>query len=422
MIKFIKEKLKDELLAHSSMMFSATILGGLCSFLFQIYANHNLNERNFSLLYTLMTLTIMVGVIGMTVLTMVAKQVSHYKAKDETEKIAYLFTHILAKISLIALLGFLIYSVFSCKIASFFNRPDATLAVVITGMLMALSVIIPVGYGVLQGLQRFHQWSLSMIISSLSRLLAGVLLIYLGFEVTGAVSGSLIAFIVTFTIILFWLKGVLFKEERPTQVSLIEFYKTSWWILGIFLFGNIICFIDILIVQHFLENRAACYSSASVLGRTIFYLPSAIAASMFPKVSGLYAKRQPTLPLLKKTLLYSFGLCILAALTICALSKFIVAIVLDEIYLEAVPELLRLFVFALIPYALITILIYYNIAAHKVKVVGVLLFQTGFHIVILSMFHRDLKEIIYALAFSGCIIFISLLWFTLRFDHKTGKR
>jgi len=312
MIKFIKEKLKDELLAHSSMMFSATILGGLCNFLFQIYANHNLNERNFSLLYTLMTLTIMVGVIGMTVLTMVAKQVSHYKAKDETEKIAYLFIHILAKISLIALLGFLIYSVFSHKIALFFNRPDATLAIIITGMLMALSVIIPVGYGALQGLQRFRQWSLSMIIFSLSRLLAGVLLIYLGFEVTGAVSGSLIAFIITFIIILFWIRGILFKEERPTQVSLIEFYKTSWWILGIFLFGNIICFIDILIVQHFLESRAAYYSSASMLGRTIFYLPWAIAASMFPKVSGLYAKRQPTLPLLKKTLLYSFGLCILA--------------------------------------------------------------------------------------------------------------
>lgn len=417
----LKEKLKDELIKHSSMMFSATILGGLCNFLFQIYANHNLLPNNFALLYSLITLSMMAGILGMTVLTMMAKQVSYYRTKDETGKIAYLFTHMLGKISLIALLGFVIFLPFSQKIALFFNRPDANLAVIITGLLMALSIILPISYGTLQGLQHFKQWSLSMLLFALVRLLSGILLIYLGFKVAGAISGSIVAFIVTFLIILVWIRGLIFREEKPAKVSLIDFYKTSWWILGSFLFGNIICFIDILLVQHFLENEAAHYSSASMLARTIFYLPWAIAASMFPKVSALYAQKKSTLALLKKTLLYSLILCALAALAIFMLSKFIVSFLLDSAYLETVPSLLKLFVFALIPYALITILVYYNIAAHKIKVVTILLPLAVFHIVLLSIFHSSLKMIVITLAASGTIIFTTLLIFTLKSTQKVEE-
>jgi len=422
MIKsFIKKKLKDDLLRHSGVMFMASIVGGLFNFLFQIYANHNLSPDDFALFYSLATLSLMIGILGMTGLTMVAKQVSHYKTNNETGKIAYLFTHMLGKTSLLVFFGFIIYLPFTQKIASFFNRPDANLAVIITGILLAISLIAPIAYGLLQGLEKFNQWSLSMILFSLLRLLSGILLVYLGFKVTGAISSSLVAYVIVFIMILYWMRKLIFREEKPVQVSLIDFYKTSWWILGAFLFGNVICFIDILLVQHFLQSGSAQYSSASMLGRAIFYLPWALGASMFPKVSALAAQNKPTMHLLKKTLSFSFILCSSAAIIIFVMSRFIISLLLDKVYLETVPGLLRMFVFALIPYALITILVYYNIAMHRVKVVGVLLLQAVFYVTLLALFHSSLKQVIFVLGLSGIIIFISLLIFTLKADNKFQK-
>ncbi len=422
MIKsFIKRKLKDDLLKHGSIMFTASILGGLFNFLFQIYANHNLSPDDFALFYSLVTLSLMIGILGMTGLTMVAKQVSHYRTNNEIGKIAYLFTHMLGKTSLLAFLAFIIYLPFSSKIASFFNRPDANLAVIITGILLATSLIVPVAYGLLQGLEKFNQWSISMILFSLFRLLSGILLVYLGFKVTGAISSSLVAYVIIFIMILYWMRELVFREEKPVQVSLVDFYKTSWWILGAFLFGNVICFVDILLVQHFLQSGSAQYSSASMLGRAIFYLPWALGASMFPKVSTLAAQNKSTLHLLKKTLCLSFVLCSLAAMIMFAMSRFIISLLLDKVYLEVVPALLKIFVFALIPYALITILVYYNIAMHRVRIVFILLPQAIFHITLLALFHSSLKQVIFILGLSGTIIFITLLIFTLKMGNKIQK-
>ena len=142
---------------------------------------------------------------------------------------------------------------------------------------------------------------------------------------------------------------------------------------------------------------------------------------MFPKVSTLAAQNKPTLHLLKKTLYLSFVLCSLAAIIIFVISRFIISLLLDKVYLEIVPGLLRMFVFALIPYALITILVYYNIAMHRVKIVGVLLLQAVFYIILLALFHSSLKQVIFILGFSGTIIFITLLIFTLKTDNKFQK-
>ncbi len=422
MIKsFIKRKLEDDLLKHGGVMFMASILGGLFNFLFQIYANHNLSPDNFALFYSLVTLSLMIGILGMTGLTMVAKQVSHYRANNETDKIAYLFTHMLGKTSLVAFLGFIIYLPFAPKIASFFNRPDANLAVIATGILLAISLVVPIAYGLLQGLERFNQWSLNMILLALIRLISGILLVYAGFKVTGAISSSIVAYVITFIIILYWIRGLIFGKEKQVQVSLVDFYKSSWWILGAFLFGNIICFIDILLVQHFLQSFSAQYSSASMLGRAIFYLPWALGASMFPKVSTLAAQNKSAVHLLKRTLCLSFGLCLLAALVMFATSRFIISFLLDKVYLETAPGLLRMFVFALMPYALVTILVYYNIAMHRVKIVFILLLQAIFHITLLGLFHSSLKQVIFILGLSGTMIFITLLIFTLKTGNKFQK-
>jgi O-antigen/teichoic acid export membrane protein len=354
---------------------------------------------------------------------MISKEISAYRAVNEQAKIAYLFVHTLIKISIIIAVVFVLFLPFAGKIASILNRPDASIAVIITGLLMCLSVVVPVSYGALQGLEKFNQWSLGMIIFSFIRLAAGVVLIYLGYNVTGALVASVIAYIVSFLIILYWLRDIIFGEEKAVNENLIAYYKTSWWITAAFFFNYIICFIDILIVQHYFSgNDAALYSSASLLGRATFYLPWALAASMFPKVSKLIAEGKSSLELLKTTLKYSFVLCLSAAICIFIFSNLIVGWLLKGSYGLQVPGLLKIFTFALIPYALITILIYYNIAAHRIKVLWVLFAGAIMHLLLLSNFRNSLSEIVYTLAVSGIIICAALFVFTFSQENRFRKQ
>ena len=411
-MNFSNDKTKNDLLKHSGLMFLATVVSGSFNFLLQIVANRELTETDFSFMYSLFTVSMIFGVLGMSVLSMVSKQISHYRANAQTSKVSYLLVHTLGKISLIALAAFITFLPFAGKIASVLNRPDAVTAVMVTGFLMCLSVVVPVIYGALQGMERFKQWSLSMIIFAVLRLAIGCSLIYLGFNVTGVISASIIAYILIFALIFYWLKDVFFGDENPVKDNLISYYKTSWWIVIAFFFNYIICFIDILMVQHYFLDGAPVYSSASLLGRTIFYLPMALAAGMFPKVSAACADKKSPLPLLKTTLKYSFTLCFLAAVILFTSADFLVGLILKSAYSADVPALLRIFVFAFIPYALITILVYYNIAAHRIKVLWVLLGASIMHVILLNFFRQSLFMVIKTLAVSGVIICAALLIFT----------
>ena len=408
---------------HSGLMFIASIIGGLFNFLLQVVANNYFSENDFSFMYSLFTLSMIFGVLSMSVLSMVSKKISTYRASGEQAKITYLFVHTLIKISIIAATAFIIFLPFTGKIASILNRPDASMAVIVTGFLMCVSIVVPIGYGALQGLEKFNQWSLSMILFAILRFVIGVLLIMWGFNVTGVIAASVTAYIITFLIMLYWLKGVVFGEERVVKESLVAYYKTSWWIIVAFFFSYIICFIDILIVQHYFSgDEAAFYASASLLGRATFYLPWALAASMFPKVSKLIAEGKSSLELLKITLKYSFALCLAAATCIFVFSDFIVGWLLKGSYSLQVPGLLKIFTFALIPYALITILIYYNIAAHRIKVLWVLFAGAIMHLLLLNNFRNSLTEIVYILAASGIIICAALFVFTFSQESRLRKQ
>ena len=158
------------------------------------------------------------------------------------------------------------------------------------------------------------------------------------------------------------------------------------------------------------------------MGRITFYLPLALAVSMFPKVSKLTSEGKSSLELLKTTLKYSFALCLAAATFIFIFSNAIVGWLLKSSYSLQVPGLLKVFTFALIPYALITTLIYYNIAVHRIKVLWVLLAGSIMHLLLLNNFRNSLTEVVYTLAVSGTIVCAALFVFTFFQENRLKKQ
>jgi len=126
---------------------------------------------------------------------------------------------------------------------------------------------------------------------------------------------------------------------------------------------------------------------------------------MFPKVSEEKTRGGDSLPLLKQSLIYSLLLCLGAALFFFFFPKLIINI-FRPAYSAAVPPLLKGFGFALIPLALTTILVYYNLAVHRMKFIYGLGGGVFLHIVLLSKFHATLLQVILVLGISGTFIFL----------------
>lgn len=276
----------------------------------------------------------------------------------------------------------------------------------------------PVAFGTLQGLQKFTAWAINGILSISVRLISGILLVFLGLRVTGAMGSSIFAAAVAFGLALIPLK-FLFSQGNPqrnpeSRIDLVQMYKYSFPVLISVFFLSILSFVDILLVKHFFsKSLAADYSTASILGRTIIYLPGVMSMVMFPKVSEAMAKGEKTNLLLRKSIIYSLFLCLVASLVLFSFPGFIVGI-FRPAYSVTVPPLLKAFGFALIPLAMVSILVYYNLALHRMRFIYVLVAGSLFHIILLSIFRASLLQVIFILGLSGTFILALIAATTLR--------
>ncbi|NOX97927.1 MAG: hypothetical protein GXO98_07725 [Nitrospirae bacterium] len=398
-------KSSDGLIKQANIMFFAGIVGGLGNFLFQIFMNRGLQPGDFAAFSSLLALFVIISVPGVTIQTVIAKQVSHYRANGDQKKIASLFLQSLGKVSLLGGVLLIIFMVAS-RFLTRFLKIDSQGPIIITGIALGMAFLAPVAFGTLQGLQKFVPWAVNGIASVSARLIAGIILVFFGFRVAGAMGSSIIAAVVSLGLALFSLK-FLFGQDAPREkIDFMEMYRYSLPVLGALFFLALLQFVDIVLVKHFFSKTlAADYSTASVLGRTIVYLPAAVSAVMFPKVSEEKTRGGDSFPLLKQSLIYSLLLCFGAALFFFLFPKLIINI-FRPAYAATVPPLLKVFGFALIPLALTTILVYYNLAVHRMKFIYGLGGGVMLHIILLSRFHATLPQVILVLGISGTFIFI----------------
>jgi len=411
-------KSPDSLIKHANIMMVATVVMGIFNFLYQILMNRGLGAEDFADFYALLGLFVILSVPGMTIQTVVTKRISQLRAKDDYAGMARVFSGSLKRIFALGVLSFSLFVLVSGYLRDFLDI-GSRLPVIITGVALLSSLFVPVGYGALQGLQKFTSLGINLILSTLGRVGSGVFLVFLGFRVSGAIGSSIIFSILAFGAAMVSLRFLFRKSSAGGKIDFLQMYKYSFPVfLAIFLL-SLLSFVDILLVKHFFKEGAAVYSTASVLSRAIIYFSLAISMVMFPKVSEMEAKGENPSWLLGKSLLYYTILCLVASLIFFSFPEFIIRIFRRE-YLDTAPQLLKGFGFALTPIGLIGILVYYNLAVHRMKFLYVLLGGTALHIVLLSIFHATLLQVVLVLGLSGTLILGILLAVTVNIK-KTLK-
>jgi len=378
-------------------------LFNLFNLLYHLFMIRYLPPMEYGHLNALIALFMVISVPAGTVQTTVTRFFSSFKAQNQYHQAIQLLRHFLLLMSIIALSFFLLILFASSHISSFLQISSRVL-VILFGLSLVFAMVIPVLWGGLQGLQKFGLLTLSLIINSGLKLALGVLFVFLGFGILGAMSAIAVSYFVT-TILSSLIIGVSLLKERavahqevipksssPTNFSEVYHYSLSAGLV-------LLCFmvltnIDLILVKHFFTPiEAGYYSIAQMAGKIILVLPIPIVTVMFPKLSSFEGREKRPAATLRKSLGIAVFLCGGAVILSLLFPSAIVKILSGKVYLECSP-LVGMFSVNMTLFSLTLILLYYHLSTPERWFLYPLFFFTLIEIGFIILFHDTLFQVL----------------------------
>jgi O-antigen/teichoic acid export membrane protein len=365
-----------------------------------------------------MALFMIISVPASTVQTAVTKFISSFQVQDKYDRTNRLLRHLLIVMLIVGLAIFLFIGVGIRFISSFLQISSYGLILFLAvGLFFAM--IIPIPWGGLQGLQKFGSLTLNLIVNSSLKLVLGILFVFLGFGLLGAMGAIALSYGATFFFSLIILNSFLPKKreskleqdvEDPDRAYISEVYH-YFLPVGI----TLLCFmvltnIDLILVKHFfMPIEAGFYSIAQMVGKIILFLPIPVVMVMFPTLSSSEGQAK-ALRTLRRSLMIAFFLCAGAILLGFLFPSLIIRILSGKVYPECIP-LVRLFCVNMTLYSLVLILLYYHLSTYRRGFLYPLIFLTLMQTGLILVFHRTLIQVLVMVSIvSACLFGANFYW------------
>ncbi len=389
-------------------MLVATTISNASNFFFQIIVGRMLGPAEYSVLTALLSLFMIISVPTQTVQTVITKYASTFMAKKTINKISYLFSRSFKKLTMFGVIIFVLFFFIASPLAQFLKINSLT-PIIALGSVVAVSIVTPVGRGVLQGMQQFSQLGANLIVDAVMRLSLGILFVFLGYKASGAIAASTIAGVVAIAIVFRPLKYLFGNKGRPADFDSSEIYKYFWPVLVTLFCLNLLTNIDIVLVKHFfIAKDAGLYSAASLLGKIVLFFPGAFAMVMFSRTSELHAKNSSSVHVLKKTLFIVLLLSIGITAFYFVFPTFIISLVFGKSFIGA-SSLLGIFGIAMTIFSITNIWIIYLLSVHDLKFILPLIVNTLILISLLWFIPLNPNQVIYVLIGAGASLLLTIM-------------
>lgn len=304
-----------------------------------------------------------------------------------------------------------------------FLHLDAAGPVYVMVCLVALSLLVPVPWGMLQGLQRFTGYGLAGASNAAMRFGASlVLLTWLGTGVTGAMLSGLTGIVFQAGLAFLFLKDLFAVRPEPLPHGFrSEIGKYALAMVVSSVITMCLNNLDLVLVRHFCPGpEAGLYATAAILGRIAFYGPAVLMSVLFTEAATAKASGQED----NKSLWMSVGMTALLGggyAVLCMLfPEFVMRVLFGAQYASGGP-MLAVIAPAMALLATANVFFVYSQARSEfgfmwVQGVGVALFA-----VLVSLFHQSAAQVANMLLIS--VVFIlaaTLAWFFLK-TRRTAK-
>jgi len=303
--------ISDGLIRHGTVVLGATVVTGLANTFYNIVMGRMLSKEGFGDYMGLVGLYMILVLPLTAVQTVTARYVSALEGKRLLGQVASLLRRSLLKLSLVAGAVMLAFLVFGPLLSLYLNI-ESLAAIYAIGLSVSLALVIPVFWGALQGFHYFYHYAANQIVATAAKLGGGILLVWLGLDVVGAVGSIVLFYLVAVLMALFPLHVVLLKlVGGDEKADSSPHYRFFWPVFFALLAFAVFTQADVITVKHFFPRpQAGEYGFAQVVGKAFLFIPIAISTALFPKVTRrTAAENAPTMPLLNLSLAYCLLLC-----------------------------------------------------------------------------------------------------------------
>ncbi len=406
------ELFSGRLSRSSVVLFLGGIAGGVLGYALHIMMGRMLSEPEYGLLTSMLAVMTLLSVPTAAMTMVIARKVAEYQAHKDGGSIAHLYAGT-TRWMLYAGVGFIAIFVAVSPTIQEYLRAPSSLPVFFLGMLVAVSLLLPIGQAVLQGVQKFALLSASHVSAIFLKIIFSAFLIWLGYGVGGAMVGMITSVGIMCVIVYLATRGYFVSDKPPRVKS-----HYPWRFVVPVTLANVAFVVmtqfDIVLVRHYFgPTESGIYAAASILGKAVLYLPGAIVTVLYPMVAENTALQRASASLLVNAVLLTLLLSGTGVLIYFFLGPEIVRFFYGERY-EMAGEILQYFGFAMIPMALVMVAENFLIAKGRILFVYLFVIVAPVEIIAIHYFHESLLQVVGIMIASGSILAIlgyAMLWF-----------
>ena len=385
------KSLQSRIISGSVVLLSGSTLVAGINLSYNIAVAHFLGPKGYghaTVVYTLLTL---ISAITLSFQIISAKLVAQQDSL-EAKGAAYRAMH-RAAWGCGAVISFLLL-MFQGDVASYLYLPSSTLIALLA---VGAAFYIPLGSrrGYIQGAYGFRRLATNLVLESAVRLGGSVLMVLLGFGVTGVIAANAAAMAVAWVAIAPEVAApgpnpVRFRHASRELVQALVFFS------GQVLINN--C--DIVLVKHYFPaTEAGLYAAVAMVGRVIVAFSSAVVNSMFPVVAGTRVEDRKNLSLIATSLLMVLGIGSTIALTLHIIPASVWTVFFGAGFKipghYGFPYLLSLYAISTVVYTLSVVIITYEMSYKIANTSWLQLAFSGLLILGIMHFHSSLREVIF---------------------------
>jgi len=387
-----KTKFRDGFARSVFLVLAGTSLVNFFNFIYQVLIAHYVSALEFAAFNAILAIYLVVSTPLSALQTAVVKYCAEFNADSQAGKVKAFLSRLSAIIAVLAVATFFV---------SYFLVPPmmdrlkiySDVSGYILVFLLALSWVIPIFMGGVQGLERFGWLMAAAVTAGGIKLGLCYLSLSSGFGIAGALGSFLSAVIIQAIICSVILKSyIVFWPPRAE----VRFSEILFYLLPIL--ASTFCFIclvnlDMVLVKlFFTPAEAGSYALAQMLGKIFLFLPSAISIVLLPRVSGLHARRSDTASTLRASLLLATALCVIAVAVYNLAPSFTLKVLTGKAPLESI-TLGRFFSISMTFASLLFILITYFLSVEDLRFIKYLVLLTLAQVIGIALFHSSLVQV-----------------------------
>ncbi len=407
-----------KLAAASAWLFVGGMLGGLLGYVFQVLMGRMLSPQEFSLFTAAMAIFTVSSAPQGALIMIISRRVSEYKFYNDSENISHFYWWIWTRVVVFGLaIGFITISI-GPRVKSFLNAPTIDI-VYLLGSLVFLASFSSINSAFFMGLQRFSWMSFNSTLGALLKILFSVMLVWLGYGVVGALTGTILAVIVVGLCGYLPLRRYLVNNRTKSFKSDHLSIRPAVPVLIANIAFAAMTQLDIVVVNfYFSAHEAGIYAAASILGKAVLYISGGVSLSLFPMAVESHVSGQKNWQLLTQSVIMTSILSGLGALFYFFFGENIVVLFFSSNYRES-GEILKLYGFAIFPMSIAMVAEHFLIAQGRVLFAYLFLIVAPLQLIAFGFNHDNIHSILYIMGAGGSTLALlgsGLLWREYRKD------